>query len=117
MYRKCNNWLGNKLSDGLSSMEMFWIVVFLVLTPLLVQRPDTLVGWSQYIISVFFQGVALPVLGAVSKKAGDRQEKLLKETHDTVMDELAQIKAMHQEIHGVVTEIYNENKQKKEPNK
>ncbi len=39
-----------------------------------------------------FQGVALPILGYVSKKAGDNQEKVLNETHDTVMQELALVK-------------------------
>ena len=102
MYKKCNDWLSNKLSNGLSSMEMFWVIVFLVIAPLLIQQPESLVGWIQYTVSVFLQGVALPVLGAVAKRSGERQEKLLNETHDAVMAELKEIKKLHLEIHKMI---------------
>lgn len=46
----------------------------------------------QYAISVLFQGSALPVLGYVARRAGESQELVLNETHDTVMEELALIK-------------------------
>jgi hypothetical protein len=87
-----NEWLGDKLANWLSTMAMFYGVTFLVFLPLFFQRPNGLVGWAQYSSSVFFQGVALPVLGYVSKKEGDRNEKLMRETHDTVMKELSMIK-------------------------
>jgi len=87
-----NDQLASKLADWLSTMAMFYGVAFLVMLPLIWQRPANLVGWAQYVISVFFQGVALPVLGFVSKKEGDRNNRLLKETHDAVMSELAIVK-------------------------
>ena len=90
--KRFNDWLGDKLAYGLSTMGMFYAVSLLVVAPLLWQRPQGLVGWMQYGISVFFQGAALPVLGYVSRRAGEGQEKLLLETHDTVMEELALIK-------------------------
>jgi len=87
-----NDWLGDKLSYFLSTMAMFYGITFLVVTPLFFQTPNTPVGWMQYIVSVFFQGVALPVLGYTSRKSGEVQAQLLKETHDTVMKELDFIK-------------------------
>ncbi|MBP1744434.1 MAG: hypothetical protein H6Q58_1412 [Firmicutes bacterium] len=87
-----NQWLGDKLSYILSTMAMFYGVSFLVLATLFFQTPTSLVTWIQYIISVFFQGVALPVLGYTSRKSGELQANLLRETHDTVMNELDYIK-------------------------
>jgi hypothetical protein len=46
----------------------------------------------QYGVAVFFQGVALPVLGYVAWKSGERVEKVIKETHDVVLEELKIIK-------------------------
>jgi hypothetical protein len=56
------------------------------------QHPNDLVGWVQYVVQSIFQGVALPILGYVSMKAGENQERLLNETHDTVMKELELVK-------------------------
>ncbi|MDP4159275.1 MAG: hypothetical protein Q8911_05855 [Bacillota bacterium] len=92
MIKRFNDWIGDKISFWLSTMAAFWLVSILVLTPLMWQRPTGLVGWMQYAISVFFQGAALPVLGYVARKSGEKQERLLNETHDTVMDELTMIK-------------------------
>lgn len=89
---RINEWIGDTISYWLSTMAMFYIVSLLVIAPLFWQRPQGIVGWMQYAISVFFQGAALPVLGYVSRKAGERQERVLNETHDAVMEELAMIK-------------------------
>ena len=87
-----NDWFGNKLSDGLSSMKIFYLITFLVLLPLTVQRPDTLIGWIQYMSTAVLQASALPLLGYTTKKQGDIQGKIIQETHDTVMKELNFIK-------------------------
>lgn len=92
MFKNFNDWLAERLSVWLSTMAMFYGVAFLVMLPLIWQRPTGMVGWSQYAISVFFQGVALPVLGFVARKEGDRNNRLLSETHDTVMNELVMIR-------------------------
>ncbi|HAU31439.1 MAG: hypothetical protein XD78_1081 [Desulfotomaculum sp. 46_296] len=88
-----NNLLAGKLADWLSTMAMFYGITFLVLLPLIWQRPASLVGWAQYLVSVFFQGVALPVLGFVAKKEGERNSRILQEIHDVVMGELAIVRA------------------------
>lgn len=60
--------------------------------PLLWQRTVALVGRTQYSIRVFFQWMTLPVLGFAARKEDDRNNKLLSETHDTIMNELTMIK-------------------------
>ena len=87
-----DDWLGDKLSDGLSSMKIFYLITFLVLVPLIVQRPNNFIGWIQYMSTAVLQASALPLLGYTTKKQGDIQAKILKETHDTVMKELNLIK-------------------------
>jgi len=70
------------LSDTLSSITMFWIISFLVLVPLFFTQPKGLVGWMQYIVSVFFQGVALPVLAYTSKMSGKQTDMVIKKIED-----------------------------------
>lgn len=84
--------VGDKLSDGLSSMKIVYLITFLVLVPLIVQRPDTFIGWIQYMSTAVLQACALSLLGYTTKKQGEIQAKILQETHDTVMKELNLIK-------------------------
>ncbi|MEI6602055.1 MAG: hypothetical protein WCL54_01065 [Clostridia bacterium] len=90
--KKISDWIGNRLSDGLSSMVMFYAVTFLVLLPLLFQRPDSFITWIQYLSTAVLQAAALPLLGYTTKRSGDIQAKILQETHDSVMNELEIIK-------------------------
>ena len=90
--RKFNDWLGDKLSNGLSSMGVFYLITFLVLVPLIVERPNSLIGWIQYMSTAVLQACALPLLGYTTNKQGAIQSKLLQETHDIVMNELSLVK-------------------------
>jgi hypothetical protein len=98
MIKRFNDWLGDKLAFFLSSMVCFYIVSITILSTLFFQKPNGLQAWLIFWITVFFQGVALPVLGYVGRKAGEKQERLLKETHDVVKEELALIKKMINKI-------------------
>jgi len=104
MFKKINDLIGDKLAYWLSTMGMFYGISFLVIAPLFFQVPNGLVPWMQYIVSVFFQGVALPVLGYVARKGSEKQEALLKETHDTVMNEMASIKEIADSMKNIITE-------------
>lgn len=90
-YLRFTDWLGDKLAHFLSTMECFFLIFLLVIIPLFFQHP-TGIAWVQYGVAVFFQGVALPVLGYVAWKSGERVEKVIKETHDVVLEELKIIK-------------------------
>lgn len=105
MLRNFNNWLGDKLAYGLSTMAMFYIVSAFVILPLALQRPHDLVGWIQYIVQSFFQGAALPVLGYVARVAGESQERVLMETHDEVMAEMRVVKEAVKLLHAEQKEI------------
>ncbi|MCY0875377.1 MAG: hypothetical protein OWT28_03770 [Firmicutes bacterium] len=90
--RRLNDWLGDRLAFWLSTMACFYFITMLVVVPLFFSRPSGLVGWVQYLVQSIFQGVALPVLGYVARIAGERQEKVLTETHDNVSEQLGVLK-------------------------
>jgi len=107
--RRFNDWLAGRMSLMLSSMWVFWVLTLLILLALVLQRPTGAQGWVLFVVSIFFQGVALPVLAFVSNQQGDRTNKVLTETHDAVLgefeavrnmqavlvEELAQVKELH----------------------
>jgi hypothetical protein len=92
MLKRFNDWLGDKLAYWLSTMACFYLISIAILATLFFQRPQGVQAWLMFWVTVFFQGAALPVLGYVSRKAGERQEQILNETHDAVMEELALVK-------------------------
>ena len=72
-----NDYLADRLSYILSIMITFWIVTALVIIPLFYGAPTNVVGWAQYLCSVVFQGIALPVLGYTARKASDKTDKII----------------------------------------
>jgi cell shape-determining protein MreC len=92
LVKRLNAWLGDKLAFWLSTMGCFYLIFALVIVPLFFQHPSNLVGWVQYIVQSIFQGIALPILGFVARISGQKQERVLNETHDAVMDELAMVR-------------------------
>ena len=107
-----NDWLGDKLAYWLSTMAMFYIITAMVIVPLFFQSPQGLVAWMQYTISVFFQGAALPVIGYITRRAEEKQNLVVNETHDTVIEELKLIKEdlalaheQRDELEALMTEL------------
>lgn len=105
LYSKFNDYVGDKFSFALSTMEMFWVVLIVVLLPLLWQRPDTFIAWVQYASTAILQAVALPLLGYTTKKSGESQEKIIKDTHSVLMQEIKQTRHMHKEQLEMMKEI------------
>lgn len=77
-FEKSMEGLAIGLSNSLSSMTMFWLITLLVVIPLFFNQPTSIVGWIQYAVSVFFQGVALPVLGYIAKISGERTDEIIR---------------------------------------
>lgn len=105
LWTKFNDYVGDKFSLALSTMEMFWIVLIVVLLPLLWQRPDSMIAWVQYASTAILQAVALPLLGYTTKKSGESQEKVIKETHDILMSELLEAKELRKQQMEMMIEI------------
>ena len=80
--KRFNDWLADRLSYVLSAMITFWIITALVMIPLLVTHPTSLVAWASYLCSVIFQGLALPVLGYTARKSGEKTDAVIKQILD-----------------------------------
>lgn len=94
MMKRFNDWLGDKLAFWLSTMGCFYLISIAILATLFFQRPEGVQAWLLFWVTVFFQGVALPVLGYVARKSGEKQEQVLNETHDAVMEELVLVREL-----------------------
>ena len=97
--------LAEILSDSLSSMTMFWIITFMVIIPLYFNQPTNLVGWSQYIISVFFQGVALPILAYTSKLSGKRTDEVISKIEELSLKIEKQTEHIEKDVDTIIDDI------------
>lgn len=86
---KLSDRIMNVIADSLSTKVCFVIFCIIAFVPLFFQHPADVLGWDQYISQTVIQLVALSVLAIVSKKEGREQQRILNETHDCVMEELA----------------------------
>jgi len=101
-------------------MAMFYIITAMVIVPLFFCSPQGLVAWIQYAISVFFQGAALPVIGYITRRAEEKQNLVVNETHDTVIKQLRLIKEdlalaheQQDELEALMTTLFEKPKCKK----
>lgn len=74
---------------------MFYIVFICVVLPLLFEHPNSLIAWIQYLSTAILQAVALPLLGFTTKKSGDIQEKVIKESHELLIKQFKELKETH----------------------
>ena len=91
---KFNDYIADRLSLILSMMATFYIVSLLVIIPLFYGTPTSVVLWAQYLCSVVFQGIALPVLGYTARKSSDKTDKMLLEMYKMT----SEIKALTEKL-------------------
>ena len=97
--------LAQVLADSLATMTMFWIIAILVLIPLFWNQPTNLVGWMQYIVAVFFQGVALPVLGYTAKLSGRRTDEIIAKIEELSLKIEKQTEHIERDVDEIVEEL------------
>ncbi len=97
MVKRFNDWIADKLASFMATMLLFWLLLLIDVVGAIVDPPANVQGWLLWGVSILFQSVALPVLALVANKQGDRTERVLGDTHDRVMAELAEIRQMHAE--------------------
>ena len=92
------------LNWATSTKDAFYILSILIIAAVFVSPPNNLQGWLLVIVTEFYQGVALPGIGAAARKEGEETRRLLQETHDTVMAEVSELKEivtlLHEKIDG-----------------
>lgn len=110
--KKVNDYLAEKITIAFSTMWAFYLFIIYGLTPLV---------WPQYMDKIlyysnFIQLIALPALAVgsivLSKKQETKnqaiyeaQEKRAQETHDAVMQEMTDMKQIHEENQQELAEV------------
>lgn len=94
--KRLDDWIADHVTRAVASMKLFYALNIVVGVAIIYQHPANIEGWLLVVVSVWFQGVALPPIAKMSQIQGDRMEKVLRETHDVLMAELSEIKAMHE---------------------
>ena len=94
-----NDWIAIKVTLLISNMWCVYFFMALVTVPLLLPSTSTVI---QYVSSAYLQLIFLPLIlvgqGLLSKASEARAQ----EDHDTIMAEMAEMKAMHAELHLVL---------------
>lgn len=87
------------LADSLGTNTAIAAFVLIAFVPLWFQLPKTVIEWQSWLSQTCIQLVALAVLQKGTRLQGDRSDRMLKETHDAVMQEMGELKTMHHELH------------------
>lgn len=67
--------------------------------------PTSIYAWLIVIVSVYYQGVALPGLGYQTKFENSETRQLMLDIHNENQEELADQRQMHEETQQMVAEI------------
>jgi len=89
------------IADSLGTNACILLFCLIAFVPLAYQMPQTMLEWQNFISQTVIQLVALAILAKTGKIEGEKQQKLLQETHDAVMAEFCELKQLHSEVaHG-----------------
>lgn len=88
-----------------STRAALYILIVMVLIANIKQPPTDLAAFMLVVVSEFYQGSALPALGISQKTEATKTRTLLQETHDMVMQEMAEIRKIHEGNQQELAEI------------
>lgn len=95
-----------------SSKGAMYILTCAIWTAVALNPPKTIYEWLIVIVSVYYQGVALPGLGYQQKGEGLETRQLMIDIHEENLEELnetkqmmVEVKEMHQELTEILTEL------------
>ena len=84
-----------KVADSLGTNTCTVLFALIAFVPLAYQIPKTVLEWQNWLSQTAIQLIALSILQKGTRVEGNRNYKLLSETHDIVMSELTEIKKLH----------------------
>lgn len=100
--KRFNEKLAVLLTKGVGSMTCAYLFFLWALLPLLLPQMETVVA---YVSQSIIQLVLLSVIMVGQAIDSRRTERLIQETHDNVMTEMAEIKQMHSELHTALQKM------------
>lgn len=95
---KFNDWLGDKLANGMTSMKCAWTIAVIISIPLFVRSPQNILEWQQWLVCSVFQGIGLSILGYSGKKEGRETRTLLIQIRDSIFEELGTLRSLLQQL-------------------
>jgi hypothetical protein len=106
--KRVNGWLDRSAGFVTRIVGTMWTaLVFAVICcfslPAVITS-DNLILWVQWLGSIFLQLVLLPIIMVGQQMQSASQEAVIRETHDQVLAELADIRAIAQAVHATLKE-------------
>lgn len=106
MIRNFNRWLAQRITDAVGTMWTAYVfaAIALVSLPGAVATHNTVViiGW---IAQTFLQLVLLSIIMVGQGIASEKTEAVIRETHDVVLKELAELRIIVDELHHLTREV------------
>lgn len=100
------------LSWATSSKGAMYILTFAIWTAVALNPPKNIYEWLIVIVSVYYQGVALPGLGYQTKFEGKDTRQLMVDIQKENLEEIAdlkvmmvEIKEMHKELNEILQDV------------
>jgi len=90
-----------KITDALGTNEVIIAFAAIAVIPLYFQLPHTVLEWQNWLSQTCIQLIALAILQKGTRVEGERQSRLIKETHDAAI-------SMRQEENQRSAERHNE---------
>jgi len=97
---KINDKIAISITKLVSTMWCVYLFAGMVMIPLFAPSTTTVI---QFISSAFLQLVFLPLILVGQDLLGQKSEARAQQDHDTIMAEMAEIRAIHQDLHSVLT--------------
>ena|SRR5437763_15648566 len=114
-FKKVDKYYLAAINWATSSKGAMYILTCAIWTAVALNPPKTIYEWLIVIVSVYYQGVALPGLGYQQKGEGLETRQLMVDIHEENLEELAETKQMlveMKEMHQEITDILEEMKKK-----
>jgi hypothetical protein len=97
MFTKCNKWVADRVNAAYSSVTTAYVFTVLSVLPMLFP------AWMATILYVSnaIQLDSMAFIGVSSAVAAAATMRLIKETHDTAMAEMRELKLIADDLHGL----------------
>ena len=105
-WNRFNNSLALRVTLLVGSVECVYLFTIFALLPLMF--PQTTV-FVQFVSSAFLQLILLPLILVGQDLLGKKAEERAQSDHEMIVAEFAEIKALHQDVHQIVSSLAKKN--------
>lgn len=103
--KKLDNYYMSAWDWATSTKGASYLFSILIWVAVIIDPPKTIKDWLLVIVTVYYQGVALSALGSQTKAESLETRQLLIDTHETQLQEMAEIREIHEGNQQELNEI------------